>query len=106
MRREPMVARDLAQPVGRRRRERRDGGRDADRQREGEDEERARRHHASASAWTRGAAATRSGRADRTAPTAATVITASPAPISAWTPSIAGRTVPSGIVPETASSAL
>ena len=33
--------------------------------------------------------------------TAATVITASPTPISAWTPSIAGSTVPSGTVPET-----
>ena len=39
-----------------------------------------------------------------TALTAATVMTASPAPISACVPSIAGSTVPSGTVPEIASS--
>ena len=48
--------------------------------------------------------AIRSGRVASTALTAATVITASPTPISAWTPSIAGSTVPSGTVPEIASS--
>jgi hypothetical protein len=46
----------------------------------------------------------RSGRLARIALTAATVTTASPTPITAWTASIAGSTVPSGTVPDAASS--
>src|SRR6185436_4019363 len=95
---EVVVLGDPLEPVRRGRGERRSGGGQPDRERQREDREPL---HAGT---PRGRARTTSGRVDMTALTAATVITASPMPISVWTPSIAGSTVPSGTVPEIASS--
>ena len=53
---------------------------------------------------TRRAPWTRSGRTDTMLATTRKVITASPMPISAWTPSMVGSTVAKGTVPETPSS--
>src|SRR3954447_15153759 len=92
-RREALVGGDAGEAVRGRRRERRHRGGEPDGERQRHDREPL---HA--------ITFTTSGRVDRTALTAATVITASPMPIRTCTPSIAARTVPSGTVPEIASS--